>query len=178
MRAGLAAVLLGAMFALLGCGDDGDDFARSCRGQAVPDCLPYELAMLEAASLMPDGVPVGDPTVRVDVRVELSRCEAFERNHEVTLQIRTLGESPRIFDLVTLRDDGRDGDAMAGDGLIEKNIENPFFGPEIPADADVVLRWQARAPRDCSSGECVGGTCRSEILETPYHTGARPVPAG
>ncbi len=169
----LAAMLL----MVASCGED-DDFARSCRGKAVPNCLPYEVAILESASLTPAAVPVGDPTARVDIRVELSRCEAFERNHEVTLQIRTLDESPRIFDLVTVRDDGREGDTAAGDGLIEKNLENPFFGPEIPADADVVLRWQARAPRDCSSGSCVGGTCRSEILETPYHTGPRPVPEG
>ena len=158
---------------LAACGSS-EPFERSCNGKAVPNCLPYELSILESATLEPSMVTIEDPTERVDVRIQLMRCEMLDRAHEVTIEMRAgTEEMPRILDLVTVRDDGMDGDVEARDGLIEKTIENPFFGAEIPANRDVFLRFQARAPADCSSGMCIGGTCRSETLEVPYRTGMR-----
>lgn len=151
-----------------------EPFERSCNGKTVPNCLPYELSIIESASLSPEEVTIEDPAMMVDLRIQLMRCEMLDRAHEVTIEMRAGSEeSPRILDLVTVRDDGMDGDAAAMDGLIEKTIENPFFGAEIPSNSEVFLRFQARAPADCSGAMCIGGTCRSETLEVPYRTGPR-----
>lgn len=163
-----------ALGLLAGCGDE-TLLEKSCGGGTVPNCLPYEYAVITAASVEPGGVTVGDPLETLDVRITFDRCPRLERNHEVAIQLRTGGETPRIFDLVTLRDDGEGGDAMAGDGLVEKTIDNPFIGPEIPSSQDVTLLFRTRAPADCSSGTCVGGTCQSESFELPYTLGARDV---
>ena len=162
-----------ALAVLAGCGSS-EPLERSCSGKTVPNCLPYELSIIESASLMPDGVTIEDPTENVDVRIQLMHCDMLDRPLEVTIEMRVgTEEEPRIIDLVTVRDNGEDGDAAAMDGLIEKTIENPFFGAEIPANSDVFLRFQARAPADCSGPMCIGGTCRSDEIEVPYRTGAR-----
>lgn len=157
---------------LAACGSS-EPFERSCNGKAVTNCLPYELSILESASVT-EMVTIEDPEQMVDVRVQIMRCDMLDRAHEVTIEMRVgTEEEPRIIDLVTVRDNGEDGDVTARDGVIEQTIENPFFGAEIPANSDVFLRFQARAPSDCSSGMCIGGTCRSETLEVPYRTGPR-----
>ena len=131
------------MLSLAAC-SSSEPFERSCNGKTVPNCLPYELSIIESASLSPEEVTIEDPLMMVDVRVQLMRCEMLDRAHEVTIEMRAgTEEMPRILDLVTVRDDGMDGDAVAMDGLIEKTIENPFFGAEIPANSDVFLRFQA-----------------------------------
>ena len=94
-----------ALGLLAGCGDE-TLLEKSCGGGTVPNCLPYEYAVITAASVEPGGVTVGDPLETLDVRVAFDRCPRLERNHEVAIQLRTGGETPRIFDLVTLRDDG------------------------------------------------------------------------
>lgn len=154
----------------LACGDGGTELERSCRGRAVTNCLPYEVAALTDATVTPSGVSVGDPSVDVSFRIAFDRCPDLDRNHQVTVQVL---DEERLLDLTTLSDDGMGGDTMAGDGLIEKTIGNPFIGPEMPAGRTVTLRFQTRALADCSSGMCLGGTCRSEVLEIPYTLGAR-----
>ncbi|MEM9074490.1 MAG: hypothetical protein AAGE52_38705 [Myxococcota bacterium] len=177
MRRTHFAALLFVLPLATACGGGGDEFTRSCNGRAVPNCLPFEFSVIESASVEPEEVMVDDPTATVELRIQMMRCPDLDRNHEVTVQIRTMDEeSPSIFDLLTVRDDGQDGDTMAGDGLIEKTLENPFFGPQIPADTEVFLRVQARAPADCSGPMCIGGTCRSELFEAPYRIGRRFIP--
>lgn len=159
----------------LGCGGDGgSDLERSCRGRAVPNCLPYELAEITEASVTPAEVQVGDAAAEVSIRVAFDRCPDLARNHQVTLQLR---DGEQLQDLLTLVDDGEGGDAMAGDGLIEKTIGNPFIGPMIPDSRTVQLRFQTRVPPDCSGESCIGGTCRSEALEIAYRLGARFEPS-
>lgn len=158
------------LFALACGGEGGTDLERSCRGRAVPNCLPYELSELTEATVTPSGVRVGDPSVDVTFRIAFDRCPDLDRGHQVTVQIL---DEERLLDLITLSDDGLGGDAMAGDGLIEKTVGNPFIGTEVPAGRTVTLRFQTRAFADCSTGTCFGGTCRSEVLEVPYALGTR-----
>ena len=161
--------MIALAMALSACGGEGTDLARSCRGRAVPNCLPYELAEIVEATVTPADVSVGDPSVEVTFRVLFDRCPDLDANHEITVQLR---DGERLQDLVTLRDDGMDGDTMAGDGLLEKTIGNPFIGPLIPASRTVQLRFQTRVRPRCDGASCVGGTCRSEAFEIDYRLGA------
>lgn len=150
------------------CGGEGTELEQSCRGRAVPNCLPYELAEIVEASVTPADVSVGDPSVEVAFRVLFDRCPELDANHEITVQLR---DGERLQDLITLRDDGMDGDAMAGDGLVEKTLGNPFIGPLIPSSRTVQLRFQTRVRPRCDGASCVGGTCRSAAFETDYRLG-------
>ena len=166
-------VLFFVMFLFFGC-KEREPFERSCSGETVPNCLPFEFSIVEMASVEPERISVDDPSKMADVHIEFARCERFERPHEVSLQLRTNNDdAPRIFDLITLRDDGQDGDITPRDGIIQKTIENPFFGSELPVNQKVWLRFRVRAPADCSSGTCKGGTCLSEVFEVPYEMGSR-----
>lgn len=182
-RATLAVITLGAeptltrsilafLLAFWAACDPGTELEQSCRGEAVPNCLPYELAQITSVEVGPSGVRVGDPAARVMFRVAFDRCPGLDRHHEVTVQLR---DGEQLQDLLTLADDGRDGDAMAGDGLIEKEVGNPFIGPMIPSSRTVELRFQTRVPPRCSPDrpDCVGGTCRSEVYTQPYVLGPR-----
>lgn len=164
--------------AILGACSSTPDFEASCAGEAVTNCLPFEASIIESASVTPDGVRVDDLSMRVEVRIELSICPDAPRPHEVAMELRTgEGEDQRVVQLLMLRDDGMtEGDSMASDGLIDVDIVNPFMGMQVPDNEDVFLRFTARAPADCSSGMCRGGTCRSEEFEIPYRTGVRFMP--
>lgn len=164
----LACVLLGAC-------STTPDFEASCAGEAVTNCLPFEASIIESATVTPDAVIVDDLTETVAIRVQLSICPDSPRPHEVVLELRAgEGEDARLIELLMLRDDGMtEGDTMAGDGLIDVDVVNPFIGMRVPTNQDVFLRFTARSPADCSSGTCRGGTCRSDELEIPYRTGSR-----
>ena len=155
----------------LACGPE-TEFERNCAGEAVPNCLPREISIIEVATAEPS-VMVDDPEARVRFHVELSRCETAPRAHEVGVQIQTMGDSPRIFDVITLRDDGREGDAEANDGVIDKDLGNPFIGSELPDNTDVFLRFQSRGLPDCTGATCIGGTCTSERVLVEYRLGRR-----
>jgi hypothetical protein len=155
-----------------GCGGDGNPLARSCRGRAVPNCLPYEYSVVTEASLEPGMISVGDPGGMARIRVVLDTCGAMAPDpHEVSLSARAdnpmglpdSGSPPAVFFLTEVRDNGLDGDATAKDGMIDVMVGNPFIGPEVPPDEDIVIRFQPRA----------GRTCTGESLEIPYRTGPR-----
>ncbi|MCB9614603.1 MAG: hypothetical protein H6722_19365 [Sandaracinus sp.] len=154
-------------------GEPATDLERSCRGRAVTNCLPYELAEIVEASATPSDIRVGDAAAELTVRLAFDRCPDLDANHEVTMQLR---DGEQLQDLATLNDDGLDGDTMAGDGLIEKTIGNPFIGPMIPAGRTVQLRFQTRVRPVCDGSECIGGTCRSEAFEIDYRLGSRFTP--
>lgn len=169
----LLSLLLALVALTVGC-DPGTVLQQSCDGESVPNCLPYEYAEITSVEVGPSGVRVGDPAARVMFRIAFDRCSGLDRNHEVTVQLR---DGEQLQDLLTLEDDGLDGDAMAGDGLIEKEVENPFIGPMIPSSRTVELRFQTRVRPRCDfpdrPGECVGGNCRSEVFTLPYALGPR-----
>lgn len=151
------------------------DFEASCEGEAVTNCLPFEASIIESATVTPDGVVVDDLNTMVSIRVEMSVCPNAPRPHELSVQLREgEGEDARLIELLMLRDDGMtEGDSVASDGVIDVDIVNPFLGMEIPTNEDIFVRFTARAPADCTSGTCRGGTCRSEEFEIPYRTGPR-----
>lgn len=154
---------------VLGCAE-GTDFERSCDGEAIDNCLPFEFTVIKSVSFGPENVKVNDPNARVMVSVEFERCEEAPLPHEFS--IRGL-KNESLFDVVSLRDDGMsEGDMVAEDGLINVEIANPFFGDTIPRSSEVTLRAQVRAPADCTSGTCRGGTCRSDVFETSYSIGS------
>lgn len=168
-----------AIVCLAACGDGGTPMEQSCSGEAVPNCLPYELSSIVSAEVTPSGLVIDDPSVMVDIRIQLDTCDAAPSPHEITMRLRTLssddaGSGTSLLDLLTLRDDGRtEGDAVAGDGLIEVSVPSPFIGSMIPASQNVALRFVSRGLPDCSGAMCVGGTCRSDALEIPFRTGRR-----
>ncbi|MFT5354253.1 MAG: hypothetical protein ACI9KE_001458 [Polyangiales bacterium] len=151
------------------------DFEASCAGEAVVNCLPFEASIIDSATVTPDRVTVDDLTTMASIRVQLSICPDAPRPHEIVMELREgEGEGARLVELLMLRDDGMtEGDSLAGDGLIDVDLVNPFLGMRVPENEDVFLRFTARAPADCTSGTCRGGTCRSEEFEIPYRTGAR-----
>lgn len=163
-----ACVFLGA------CGTT-PDFEASCAGEAVTNCLPFEASIIESASVTPDAVTVDDLSTRVAIRVQLAICPDAPTHHDLVMELRVgEGEDARLIELLLLSDDGMtEGDSVAGDGLIDVDVVNPFLGMRVPENRSVFLRFTARAPMDCTSGTCRGGTCRSEEFEIPYRTGAR-----
>lgn len=172
----LGSAFVATLLALLAAACEGEPLEQSCDGDRVSGCEPYAYAVAREASLEPSGLRIGDSSQTAHFVVQLATCGAKSpRTHDVVVQVISRGSSlgdagaaPRITDLVTLHDDGTSGDPVAGDGTIDVTIANPFFGGDIPENADVTLRFE---PRMLPS--CVGGA-----LEVPYRTGARFTPGG
>ena len=164
----------------LGLSCTGDPLDESCGGEGVTNCFPYEYTVMRGATVEPNALAIDVPGTQLQVRVTFDKCERAPRPHAVAVRMLLpgrdeMGTDARLIDLFQLRDDGiTNGDPVAQDGVIEATVDNPFFGsPEIPPNADVLLRFQARSPADCTGGMCIGGTCVSEDLEIPYRTGSR-----
>jgi len=166
-----AVATLAVVIALAGCGGEDSLLTRSCRGEAVPNCRPYEYSIVESASLTPDGLSVSDFGAEAHVQVHLQTCgEQAPSPHEIVVRALAAspdvladgGDSVAVYTLLTLSDNGMDGDAVAKDGVVDVMVPNPF-GAEVPADRSMTLRFE---PRILPS--CVG-----ETLEAPYHTGTR-----
>ena len=159
--------------ALASCGGEPEAPAldRSCRGERVLECDPYEYTAVRAATLTPARLRPLDPSGRASVRVELEACEMRSGPAEVQL-LALLPRDPtmpdagedavRVVDLgLAVSDDGMNGDTTANDGVIEQELGNPF-GREIPGDTDITLRFVP-----------VLAGCQGDPLEVPYRTGAR-----
>lgn len=155
-----------ALALLLGC-ESGPPLERSCGGAEVDLCGPREWADLTSASLDPPELPVADFSVTSHIRVEMATCDDAPAPHVVDLsvlapvEVADGGTPLRVLNLLTL-EDGRDGDAVIGDGIIDVEVTNPFI-VGVPAETDVTLRFSARSttPGGCSSG----------VTEIPYRTG-------
>ncbi|MEM6955472.1 MAG: hypothetical protein AAF411_04925 [Myxococcota bacterium] len=168
-RVALAAFVL----AFAGCSSD-EGFAASCGGAAITNCLPFEASVITEATAEPNELTLDDLSENLRVQLRFDVCEQNPRPHEVAVAVRIgEGEEAQVVDILTLRDDGRNGDATASDGEIDVEVVNPFVNPLLPTRENVFLRFQVRSTRDCSSGTCVGGTCVSELFEIPYRTGTR-----
>ncbi len=160
--------LLLAFAGLAGC--DNSDFGRSCAGEPVLVCQPYEWAEVRAATVSPDALTPGDIMATARIHVELERCPESAPAHEVavTLLIPDPGANPdagtpevEVFNILTVAD-GEGGDPVPGDGVIDVEVPNPL-GSTIPGGRDVTLRFQAvsRGTSGCGSG----------ALEIPYRLG-------
>lgn len=151
---------LALLFVLLAGCDAGTSFTRSCGGEPVLECDPYEWAVVEEASFEPAEVTIGDPRIRPHVRVTLSTCG--ERTPVApTVQIQALlgrtdgGAPTRIVELATVS-----ASSPTSTG-IDVMIDNPFtVAGGLPPDTNVTLRFVP-----------VVGGCDGDALEIPYRTG-------
>lgn len=141
--------------ALTGCGPS-TDLARSCGGERVLECDPYEWSVVLEGTFT-QNVPIGDPTIRVDVTVDLESCGATTPA-PIAVHIQALvgsGDDLRVADVATVRADS------TSDTRIETTIGNPFtLGGSIPAERDITLRFIP-----------VIGGCEGSAFELPYRTG-------
>jgi hypothetical protein len=160
------------LFVILAAGCDTEPpLERSCAGQTVDLCGPYEYAEITAASLEPDELPIADFSMTAHIRVELSRCDMAPAPHAVDLGVivpDTMmpfdagggGDDISVMSLLTLQE-GRDGDTP-GDGVIDVTVANPFIAT-VPDERDVTLRF---VPRSTTPGGCSG-----KSIDVPYRTG-------
>ncbi len=162
---------------LASAGCDRPPLERSCGGEVVLACDPYEYAEIVSATLEPTRISPGDPRGFATVRVELRTCgDRVPVAPEVQLAALVSGAGGSFPLDASGRDVGPPGDGTrlyqlasvrAGattDTVIERTIDNPFDS-RIPIDSDITLRF---AP--------VIGGCEGEALEIPYRTGPRPSP--
>lgn len=151
-----------AVLALVGCAESR--LGRSCGGEPVELCGAGEWAEITEASLSPEELTIADFSQRAQIRVVLDRCADAPADHEVELFALVPGDGDgdtRVMSLITLSE-GEDGDPVAGDGVIEADVANPFIAT-VPARSDVTLRYVARST---TPGGCTSGT-----FEQPYRTG-------
>ncbi len=155
----------------VGC-DAAPPLERSCAGQEVDLCGPYEYAEVTSASLEPNELPIADFSMNAQIHVELSRCAMAPAAHAVDLSALVpdmhdagTGGGLGVVSLLTL-EDGRDGDT-AGDDVIDVTVPSPFIAT-LPEESDIVLRF---TPRSTTPGGCTGKT-----LEVPYRTGPARAP--
>ncbi len=177
----LAAIAL----AMLTTACTGSDLEESCAGELIPNCLPYEYSVITGATISPEAVELDNPMAAVDFRVTFDKCDAAPFPHEIIVRaisetgmIDEMGEPiVSIVNLTTLLDDGEsNGDPVAQDGVIEASVPNVFVGPRLSAREEITVRFDSRAPANCTTGTCLGGTCRGPSFEMPYRIGARFVP--
>ena len=161
------ALLLVTMFSLLGCSPAVDPpMTRSCCGEYVNECRPYDYARVTAASLTPDGITLNDPAMRATVHVEFERCGMATLPLYVQISVFVGGTgdasipepdggstSARVIPL------GMVGPAASGATSIDAVIDNPFFA-NVPANTRVTLQF---AP--------MIDDCQGQIFETAYRTG-------
>jgi hypothetical protein len=144
--------------ALTAC-DPGTNAGRSCAGERVLECDPYEWSVVSAASFTPE-VPIGDPTVMPRVQVTLETCGGSTPSTPEVLVEALLGQPDggapaRVVSVTTVRA------ASADATTIDVTIENPFsLGGSVPPEEDITLRFIP-----------VVGGCDGEALTIPYRTG-------
>lgn len=166
MRLGWIGLVAAALATTTAC-ESAPPLERSCAGEAVELCAPYEYAEITSASLEPSELPVADFSRNAQIRVELDRCPEAPDPHVVRLQAIVPDEEPpdggtepvRVIDLLVLED--------VVDGVLDVEVANPFIAT-VPTETDILLRFTAR-----SSGP---GGCDSGSIEIPYRTGPERAP--
>jgi hypothetical protein len=173
MRALASLLVIEAVIAAAGC--DAPPLERSCAGQDVGLCAPYEYSAVTSASIEPDELPVADFSMTAHIRVELARCDSAPALHVIDLVAivpdedppdGSTGEPVEVTSLITLRD-GVDGDAVAGDGVIDVEVPNPLLNT-IPTETDITLRF---TPRSTAPAGCTGAS-----FDVAYRTGPERMP--
>jgi hypothetical protein len=157
-----------ALFGVLAMGACASEpLDKSCAGDPIPGCRPFQYSVATAATVEPSGVEVGDPSANVQFHVYLATCGADSPGtHTVVVSSVGRGSGPdggsgeRVTNLLELRDDGRNGDAAAMDGVIDVTVTNPFVTSLVPANADITLRFEPRL-----------GTCIGAPVAIAYRTG-------
>ncbi|MBW2462249.1 MAG: hypothetical protein JRH11_11435 [Deltaproteobacteria bacterium] len=167
----VTALCLLNLLSVFGCGDSEltpeQSLEKSCNGEIIVNCRPYEYAIVREATVMPTEVEVGDPLARIDVRVVYDGCADAPSTHIISL--RGIDESGgdtsdggtpgSVFPLTTLRD-GSSDDMDDAPGVIATSVANFFIAP-VPARAELVIQVEPRID-----------VCRGESVHVPYRTGA------
>ncbi len=173
-------VLALALLVGSGCNGGGDltpeeSLSKSCNGDVIPNCRPYEYAIVREASVSPDGVEVGDPLATIDVRFVIDACADAPMMHAVSLQAvdatggagdSDAGPTGRMTTLDTFYDNSSRDDNMEV-GVFEGSVQNFFLMALVNPNTDLVLTFEPRID------VCHGGS-----IELPYSTGPAYVVGG
>jgi len=165
----LRLTFLVVLLAGLGCGDEDltpeQSLEKSCAGEVIPNCRPFEYAIVREGSIAPDGIEVGDPLARVDVRFVIDVCPDASGVHAVALTAldemggRDAGMTGSMVTLDTFRD-GSARDENPAEGIFEASVENVFLSELVRPEADLLLAFEPRID-----------VCRGGSVELPYRTG-------
>lgn len=170
MRA-LCLVALMAGLAGVGC-TRAPDFERSCNGEYINACMPYEYTQVVTASLEPQRISPGDNLGVATVRATFRNC-GERAPAPAALQITAViaragttvpfdsqgdggstGSGERIVPLGTYRNTSSDPLVFVA------TIENPFDEVSIPGNADFTLRFRS-----------IIRACEGDGIESSYRTG-------
>ena len=166
---------MGLGLALTGC-VRRPPFERSCGGEYIDACLPYEYAQVLTATLTPDGVRPSDPLGRVTLRATFQTCGAPTPAPAALQVSAVVGASSSETD-APLRDGGvafpmgqrvvplgtyfnRGTDPL----VFEAVVDNPFDATTIPGNRDITLRFRPLV-----------NACEGDGVEISYRTGP-PLP--
>lgn len=177
-RTAASALLASSFLTCLGGGcSRAPNLERSCRGEYVIACEPYEWSEVASATFEPTRLSPGDPRESATVHVELRGCGASMPAPTEVQIAAVVSEGGGIFPLDALGQDvGPPGDGTrvyqltsvragaVADAVIDVTIDNPFDG-RIPAETDLILRFTP-----------VVSGCEGAALTVPYRTGPRPTP--
>lgn len=149
-HAAIAACLVGLVAAC----DSGTPLEVSCEGQSVGGCRPREFVELRALTLDPTSLRRDDVFADLVVHAELGRCAgATATSVGVRIEAEYMAEgSVRVLPLFSLLDDGMLGDPAAGDGVVDRAVQNPFTGL-VPV-GPLLMRGRGFSP-SCESREVV-----------------------
>jgi hypothetical protein len=152
------------------CGDGEltpeESLSKSCAGEVIPNCRPYEYGIVREGSVAPDGVEVGDPLATVDVRFVIDGCSDAPMAHAVRLI--AIDENASTPDggttgRMTILDTFRDGSSRDDDpdiGVFEGTVENFFLTTLVEPMTDLTLTFEPQID------VCTGGT-----VDLSYRTG-------
>gem|GEM_PF-2387887 len=160
-----------ASFEAMGC-SRAPAFERSCNGEYINACIPFEYTQVVTASLEPQRISPGDNLGVATLRATFRNCG--ERTPApAALQITAViaragttvpfdsrgdggptGSGQRIVPLGTFRNASRDPLVFLA------TVENPFDEVSIPGNADFTLRFRS-----------IIGACEGDGIESPYRTG-------
>jgi hypothetical protein len=164
------------LFAALWTACGGDPIEKSCNGEALPSCRPFEYAVATGATADPSEVVIGDPLSEIHFHVTLATCGADAPDpHRVSVSAVSDGGpggldggsgGTRVTMLFELADDGSTfGDPIAKDGVVDATVSSPFMSSLVSPNADIRLRFEPRTR-----------SCNGEFVEIPYRTGPRWMP--
>ncbi len=159
-----------ALLATAACGDGDltpeESLDESCNGEVIPNCRPYEYAIVREASIGPENIEVGDPLATVDVRFEIDACADAPMAHAVALEAVDEsgggvdgGVTGRMTTLDTFYDDGP-RDENPAEGVFEATVENVFLSELVSPETELILTFEPRID-----------VCRGGTVELSYRTG-------
>jgi hypothetical protein len=162
-------VFFGLGLASMGCTPRATPFARSCGGEYIDGCMPYEYAQVVVGTFAPERIQPGDTLMRATLRATFETCGARTPAPPALQVSVVLGSAGSAVDA------RRDGGAfpmgqrvvplgtyrnMSADPLVfEAVVTNPF-DRTIPGNTELTLIFSP-----------IVNTCEGQGLEVRYRTG-------